>query len=209
MNRRLQEISVRDGLTGLYNRRYFQDRLPQEVERSQRPHRPMGLIMVDVDHFKRVNDTYGHQVGDEVLRGVALVLISQTRAIDIVCLYGGEEFAVILPETGEEGTLKVAERLRETVALTAAYRIELPAGETQAVRCTVALLDGDTRAGAHELLSSADTVLYAAKHGGRNRVVVAPPVTYTTTAAPFLTHLPNMTQHATGHSPRNEPTQAG
>jgi diguanylate cyclase (GGDEF)-like protein len=118
MNRRLEEISVRDGLTGLYNRRYLADRLRQEFQRAARHHHPMAVLMFDIDHFKLVNDTLGHQAGDEVLRGLALVLVHKTRTTDIVCRYGGEEFVAILPDTPPDSATMLAERLREAVAHT-------------------------------------------------------------------------------------------
>ena len=201
MNRRLEEISVRDPLTGLYNRRYFQDRLLHEFQRGERHQRPMALIMLDIDHFKRVNDTYGHPVGDEVLRGLALVLVNQTRTIDIVCRYGGEEFAALLPETDLDAAHQVAERLREVVAHTGFHRLTPgtagTAGAAQSaasaggvndvagsvegdqLHCTVSVgvasYDGTQFLTAEQFVEAADKALYAAKHGGRNRVVIAMP----------------------------------
>ncbi|HET7768623.1 MAG TPA: GGDEF domain-containing protein [Chloroflexota bacterium] len=178
MFRQLEEISVRDALTGLYNRRYFQDRLEQEFQRGERHHRPVSLIMVDIDHFKRVNDTYGHPVGDEVLKAVAQLLLDQTRTIDIAGRYGGEEFALLLPETALADAQHVAERLRERVAATALHRIKKEGLAEQALRCTVSLglasYAGVGYASPAAFLSAADTALYAAKHAGRNRVETAP-----------------------------------
>jgi diguanylate cyclase (GGDEF)-like protein len=182
MNRRLEEISVRDALTGLYNRRYFADRLANEHERSARHKRPIALLMMDIDHFKRINDTYGHQTGDDVLRGVAQALVHQTRTIDVVCRYGGEEFAALLPETPFDGALLLAERLRERVAL-----LEVkprPSGDgdqaahTEPLSCTIsiglAMLDRERMPKPDDLVAAADEALYGAKHGGRNRVQVSP-----------------------------------
>lgn len=178
MNRKLEEISVRDALTSLYNRRYFQDRLEQEFHRGQRHQRPVGLVMVDIDHFKRVNDTYGHQIGDEILRGVARLLMEGTRTIDIAGRYGGEEFAVILPETPLAEAHQVAERLRERVAATVLHRLVVDGVETEAIHCTISLgvsaYAGTGYAAPADFLRAADEALYAAKHAGRNQVQVAP-----------------------------------
>ena len=182
MNRRLEDLSVRDALTGLYNRRYFADRLSNEHARSTRHSRPVALLMLDIDHFKRINDTYGHQTGDDVLRAVSQILINQTRTIDVVSRYGGEEFAVLLPETPFDGALLLAERLREHVALmqlkprAQANSEKVPADAV--LTCTIsvglAMLDRELMPTPDSLVGAADTALYAAKHGGRNRVEVSP-----------------------------------
>jgi diguanylate cyclase (GGDEF)-like protein len=177
MNRQLEEISVRDGLTSLYNRRYFQDRLEQEFHRGERHLRPVSLVMMDIDHFKRVNDTYGHPVGDEVLKGVARLLLEQTRTIDIAGRYGGEEFALVLPETPLADAQGVAERIRERVAATVLHRIEKEGVEAELLRCTISLgvasFSGAGYTSPADFLHAADAALYAAKHGGRNRVETA------------------------------------
>jgi diguanylate cyclase (GGDEF)-like protein len=180
-NRKLEEISVRDSLTGLYNRRYFQDRLSDEFHRAHRHSRPVSLLMVDVDHFKNVNDTYGHQTGDEVLRSLGLMLVNRTRTIDVVARYGGEEFVALLPETDGPGALEVAERLRELVALTPLHRVGpntgIKAGEPETIHCTVSIgvacLAGTNMIEPGHLLGAADTALYSAKASGRNRVVAS------------------------------------
>ena len=178
MNRQLEEISVRDALTGLYNRRYFADRLEQEFHRGQRHQRPVSLIMADIDHFKRINDTYGHPVGDEVLRGVSRLLLEQIRTIDIAGRYGGEEFALVLPETPLEDAHQVAERLRERVAATVLHRIEREGLASEPLQCTLSLgvasYAGTGYAAPADFLRAADDALYAAKHAGRNQVKVAP-----------------------------------
>jgi diguanylate cyclase (GGDEF)-like protein len=176
MNRRLEELSVRDPLTGLYNRRYVGDRLAHEFQRSLRHDRPLAVLMVDIDHFKTVNDTYGHQVGDEVLRSVALMLVNQTRATDVTARYGGEEFLAVLPETDAAGAARVAEKLREAVAVAPLYRAQTPKGEQFAVHCTVSIGVAAYHPGIIDpnvIVQAADAALYAAKAAGRNRAVSA------------------------------------
>ena len=184
LNRRLEELSVRDPLTGLYNRRYFQDRLTHEIQRARRHGRPLSLLIADIDHFKEINDTYGHQAGDEVLRSIALLLVNQTRATDITARYGGEEFVAVLPETDAHGALRVAEKLRESVAVTPLYHLERGVlgesprtDETSSIGCTISIgvasFDAKRMADAGELVRAADEALYAAKQAGRNRVVAA------------------------------------
>ena len=165
---KLEELSVRDGLTGLYNRREFDKRLQEEMQRSRRYNHPFCLILIDVDRFKDVNDRYGHQAGDEVLIAVGDLVQLNVRPVDVVCRYGGEELAVILSETNEKGALIVAERIRRTVAesLTAT-----PQGDTIQVTVSVGLAafprDGDTPV---QIIKAADEALYAAKQEGRNLV---------------------------------------
>ncbi|PKL78729.1 MAG: diguanylate cyclase response regulator [Candidatus Melainabacteria bacterium HGW-Melainabacteria-1] len=161
-----------DGLTGLWNRAYFDQRLSEEVALAQRHGRPLSLILLDVDHFKQVNDQYGHPFGDQVLCSLAQVLNSSTRQTEIACRYGGEEFIVILRETGLAGGQEVAERIRAAVeALQFTSR-------GKPVQVTASLgLSADSSLGpdwdAEKLLSAADQALYQAKALGRNRVMVA------------------------------------
>jgi diguanylate cyclase (GGDEF)-like protein len=115
-NAKLYQDSISDGLTGLYQRRYFEIRLREEFDRARRYEHRLSLLMIDIDHFKAVNDAHGHQTGDEVLRGVASVLCNETRTSDVVARYGGEEFSVIAPYAPREMVLMVAERLRAAVA---------------------------------------------------------------------------------------------
>lgn len=165
---KLEELSVRDGLTGLYNRRELEKRLHEEIHRARRYHRPLTVLMLDIDHFKNVNDRYGHQAGDEVLITVADLIQLNVRPVDMVCRYGGEELSVILPETDEEGARIVAERIRGTVedSITTA-----PQGDMVHVTVSIGLAtfprDGDTAA---SLVRAADQALYAAKQDGRNLV---------------------------------------
>jgi diguanylate cyclase (GGDEF)-like protein len=165
---RVQELATTDGLTGLHNRRHFTDLAVRQVSVARRHHRSLTAMMIDVDHFKRVNDTYGHAVGDEVLRAVGDVLRSCVRDQDIVGRYGGEEFSLVLPELDGD-PVDAAERLRAAVAKAA-----VPA-QPGPVRVTVSigiaeLKPDDTLS---DLLSRADDGLYRAKVEGRNRVVVA------------------------------------
>lgn len=171
--RQTADMAVRDGLTGLLNHRRLHERMKEELSRSLRYHHPMTLLMIDMDYFKRYNDTYGHQQGDEVLRLLAEILRQNVRQSDIVGRYGGEEFAVILPETSKGAAVGLAQRLCEVVANTPFPGH--PGGPP--VRCTISIgvasypEDGLT---VSDLVSAADTALYRAKRFGKNRVVVAP-----------------------------------
>ncbi len=170
-NTRLAQLAVTDGLTGLYNHRHLHERLSLEVERSQRSGLPLSLLMLDVDHFKQFNDTFGHPAGDEVLRQLARVLNDTRRANDVVARYGGEEFAVILVDTAKFTAAKVAERVRERIAAHDFSDAAQRAG-TISVSIGVATFPDDG-SDAEALVRAADAALYAAKRAGRNRVVLA------------------------------------
>jgi diguanylate cyclase (GGDEF)-like protein/PAS domain S-box-containing protein len=167
----LRSQSIRDPLTGLFNRRYMEESLIREIRRAERNDRPLGIIMLDIDHFKSFNDEYGHDCGDTLLRELGHFCMNQVRREDIACRYGGEEFILILPDAPLETTRGRAEQLREGVAqLTVGHRRRtLP---TVTLSCGVAAFPehGST---AEDLLKAADTALYEAKGGGRNQVVVA------------------------------------
>ena len=170
-NARLAQLAVTDGLTGLYNHRHLHERLSLEVERSQRSGLPLSLLMLDVDHFKQFNDTFGHPAGDEVLRQLARVLNDTRRANDVVARYGGEEFAVILVDTAKFTAAKVAERVRERIALHDFSDAAQKAGKISVSIGVATFPDDGTDA--EGLVRAADTALYAAKRAGRNRVVLA------------------------------------
>ncbi len=172
-NTRLAQLAVTDGLTGLYNHRHLHERLSLEVERSQRSGLPLSLLMLDVDHFKQFNDSYGHPAGDEVLRQLARVLNDTRRANDVVARYGGEEFALILVDTAKFTAAKVGERVRERVAAHDFAETALKVrGLTISVSIGVATFPDDGP-DAEGLVRAADTALYAAKRAGRNRVVLS------------------------------------
>ena len=164
----LENLSVHDGLTGLYNYREFRRRLKEEADRSRRYGRPFSLLLLDLDHFKVVNDTYGHQAGDEVLRALANLISEGVRPVDMAARYGGEEIALILPETPGGKALIVAERVRSLVAN---HPIKLSSGPTVNLTCSIGVAAfGEDGASDNEIIGSADSALYAAKHAGRNRV---------------------------------------
>ena len=162
----LTEVAISDPLTGLHNRRSFEVRLTEEVERARRAGPPFALLLVDLDHFKQVNDRFGHQAGDQALQAVAAVLTKELRAVDLPARIGGEEFAVLLPNTAEHGALEAAERLRAAIA---AQPI-LHQGATFTVTASIGVAwcpaHADTGDG---LLRVADQALYQAKRAGRNR----------------------------------------
>ena len=166
----VQLLATTDGLTGLFNRRHFFEAASTELRRARRLKQPLAAIMMDVDHFKNINDTYGHAVGDRVLRRVAELARKNLRDIDVIGRYGGEEFAMVLPQA-DLGTAfsVVAERLREAIA-ESAIELDDAAPLTVTVSLGVAELNAET-ADLAALLNRADTGLYAAKKGGRNRAV--------------------------------------
>lgn len=164
----LQLLAIRDGLTGLYNHRTFYVLLADELTRAKRFKRPVSLLLLDIDHFKRVNDTHGHLAGDAVLRELGGLLGRQARAINRVCRYGGEEITVILPETGLEAAANVAERLRAVVEAQPFDANSVPIRITVSIGVASFPVHAD---GAAALVAAADTALYAAKQRGRNRVV--------------------------------------
>ncbi len=163
-----QEAAFTDHLTGLANRRRFERQLEREVARTGRYGRPFCLLLIDIDNFKDVNDTFGHEAGDEALRGVANVIQSGTRGIDTGARIGGDEFAVILPETSLELGLEVAERLRSAIAA-----LDAPHGARISASLGVAELPACAHTG-DELRAAADAALYEAKRSGRDRAACAP-----------------------------------
>jgi diguanylate cyclase (GGDEF)-like protein len=160
--RQIQQRAVADALTGLYNRHYFDSELAREVERCRRYGARSSLLLLDLDRFKEVNDTHGHQAGDEVLRRVGAVILEHVRAPDVPCRYGGDEFAIILPDTPEEEALVVGERIRRAVDL--AFTESLIAGRRLPVTASggVASMSAESSS-AGELIAWADQALYQAK----------------------------------------------
>ncbi|WP_211217205.1 GGDEF domain-containing protein [Psychromonas ossibalaenae] len=162
----LQEISTHDHLTGLFNRKFFLDQLVQDASRCRRLNWDLGIAMIDADHFKSINDTYGHQTGDDVLKELAERLQATLRTFDSLCRYGGEEFALILPNTTEQQTLQVCERLRECVNKTPI----ISGGREIPVTVSIGVSFLSRSKSLEEIISEADAALYLAKHNGRNRV---------------------------------------
>ncbi|WP_257310391.1 diguanylate cyclase [Geothrix fuzhouensis] len=169
MNTRLEAQSVTDALTGLANRRLLISRLNEEVRRARRTMVPLSLVMIDIDYFKLVNDTYGHPMGDVVLRNIGAMLNTSLRATDLAARYGGEEFTLVLPYTDATAAMRVAENLREKFA-----NLDHLLGNAtlrKTISLGVAAREGKAEIpDAEELLKRADEALYRAKQGGRNRV---------------------------------------
>ncbi|MCW6512833.1 sensor domain-containing diguanylate cyclase [Lichenifustis flavocetrariae] len=171
MQAELARLSLTDGLTGLSNRRRFDEALPHAWSAAAHTGRPLSLLIVDADHFKRFNDRYGHQVGDDVLRGLARCLMSTVhRDEDLVCRLGGEEFALLLPETDLAGALRIAEKVHSEIAACRLWPVGIGAGAVT-VSIGVASSDGGRRphTTCNDLYRSADAALYEAKAAGRNQ----------------------------------------
>lgn len=169
-NEGLLRFAFTDYLTGLRTRGYFEQQLELEFKRAERKRQKFSLLMIDIDHFKQLNDTFGHHVGDQVLREIAAILMKDMREVDTVARYGGEEFVMILPETTEAGAVYVAQRLRRAVEQ-AQFFADLPqAIQHLTISIGIAVFDRDARF-KRDLIEFADAALYAAKHAGRNRVV--------------------------------------
>jgi diguanylate cyclase (GGDEF)-like protein len=166
---RVRQLAYRDGLTGVFNRRYFDSRLVDEITRAARYGGSCSVLMLDLDHFKKINDDLGHLLGDDVLRAVSTVFTRCLRKVDVVCRYGGEEFTIILPATGGGKAAAVAEQIRANVA---DFQFE---GVAQPVTISigVATFSANGLTGG-EIVGAADAALYKAKQSGRNRVCVAP-----------------------------------
>ena len=168
-NAQLEELSVTDMLTGLANRRRLMARLEEEVQRSRRHNTPLAVVMIDIDHFKQVNDTHGHAMGDQVLRNIGALLKTSLRNTDLAARYGGEELTLVLPHTDLEKAVQVAEKLREKFAQ---FEHQLDGATLQKTASMgVAAREGSDQApAAEDLLKQADEALYRAKQSGRNRV---------------------------------------
>lgn len=170
----IEKMSITDDLTQVFNRRYFHDRLDGEIARARRYDHPVSLFLMDIDHFKRINDKYGHQTGDDVLRAIGGILRSSTRSVDIVARYGGEEFVALLPETGQETARMTAEKLRAAIVVhpflspdQSLFHVTASFGVS-----SLDMTDKNTEAIADRIVKMADDAMYQAKQEGRNRVVV-------------------------------------
>lgn len=172
---RLKLVGLTDGLTGVQNRRYFEHRCLVEINQARRYKHPLVCMFLDIDRFKRINDTWGHQSGDEVLRNVAAAIQGQLRAGDTIARYGGEEFVVLLPQAASQHALEIAERIRASIA-----RRHFASASAQLIPVTISIglatlapeaPDSSFPDQAAQLVAAADKALYQAKHAGRNRVV--------------------------------------
>jgi diguanylate cyclase (GGDEF)-like protein len=167
-NRELAQLSVTDSLTGLYNRKHLMETLANEVARARRHKRPFSVLMIDIDHFKKYNDSFGHLAGDELLSKIASIFRESIRSVDYVARYGGEEFLVMLPETALTGGLESAERIRTRVAM------ETFGNGSKQITVSIGVAGFREHGDAPEsIIASADAALYQAKRRGRNRVVRA------------------------------------
>ncbi|HTU58821.1 MAG TPA: diguanylate cyclase [Polyangiales bacterium] len=167
---RLEQLAVQDELTGLFNYRYLHTRLNEEFKRSERYRDPLACVMLDIDHFKRVNDRYGHDAGDVVLRETAVRIKKAVREIDVVTRYGGEEFLLVLPSTNFSGALSVADRVWRAVG---GEQYTLPSGsERVSISLGVAVFPSRDIKSKDQLIKAADKALYQAKGDGRDRICV-------------------------------------
>ena len=170
-NRVLAEVSARDALTGLYNRWYVMEKIESEMNRSLRHGSPVALLMLDIDHFKRINDSFGHAAGDQVLKSFGQVLRESCRVYDVPGRYGGEEFCIVLPETRIGSTTAVAERIRQRLADS---RFDVGADRVS-ITASIGIAgmdENESIVSSAALIERADRALYSAKNHGRNRVEV-------------------------------------
>jgi two-component system, cell cycle response regulator len=170
----LAHLALTDSLTGLYNRAFFDAALESEIARSERAGKPFSLLMIDLDHFKKINDTYGHSLGDKALQTVAAVLKNTIRKSDTACRYGGEEFAIILPATSIPHANIAARRIHKEIGKKIAethQNIQYPVTVSIGIRC----VPGSTAILSKDIVEQADLALYAAKRGGRNRTEIFTP----------------------------------
>jgi diguanylate cyclase (GGDEF)-like protein len=163
----LKEFSFKDEVTGLYNRRFFSIRLEEEVSRYRRFSHPVSVVLLDLDGFKAVNDDLGHVAGDETLRGVAEILLRHSRGINVICRYGGDEFAVLLVETSKAGAWLYADRIRSMLT-----NHRFAHGRQITASFGIAALPEDVAPSPDELIRASDEALYSAKRAGKNRVSV-------------------------------------
>ncbi len=171
-NRRLERLSITDGLTQLFNHRHFQEELARTFEESVRYGRPLSLALIDIDHFKKINDTWGHAVGDEVLKNVSSIFSRSVRATDLVARYGGEEFVVMMPETELDDARQFAEKIRSLVEQSPTRSGEQTVVAT--ISIGIATVPHPRLKSPIDLIESADRGLYAAKREGRNRTRLDP-----------------------------------
>ena len=163
----LKEFSFKDEVTGLYNRRFFSIRLEEEVSRYRRFNHPVAVVLLDLDGFKEINDELGHAAGDETLRGMAEILLKYSRGINVICRYGGDEFAVLLVETSKGGARLYADRIRYVLP-----GFHFAHGRRVTASFGIASLPEDVTPAPDALIRAADEALYAAKRAGKNRVSV-------------------------------------
>jgi diguanylate cyclase (GGDEF)-like protein len=164
----VRQLAYRDGLTGVFNRRYFESRMIDEVTRAARYGGGVSVLMIDLDHFKKINDDFGHMLGDDVLRAVSAIFVRNLRKVDVVCRYGGEEFAVVLPATQGTSAAAVADKLRCAIANNQFQGV--PYSVTVSVGVAEFPGNGITR---DDVVRAADAALYQAKEAGRNQVCLA------------------------------------
>jgi diguanylate cyclase (GGDEF)-like protein len=178
-NARLKEFSFKDDVTGLYNRRFFTIRLEEEASRFRRFNHPVSVVLLDLDGFKCINDELGHGAGDDTLRVMADLLLKYSRGINVICRWGGDEFAVLLVETTKAGAQLYAERLRQVLA---AY--PFAHGRQITASFGIAALPEDVAPSAEEIIQAADEALYSAKRSGKNRVCMFEDITTTPRVEP-------------------------
>jgi len=170
---KLEYETVTDHLIGIYNRRYLDRKITEEIARSRRYGVPLSMMLLDIDHFKAVNDKYGHQIGDEVLKGLGRLLVEKIRDIDIIARYGGEEIAILLPQTAGSYAFDLAERLRQAIEKT----VMVPANENEhhvdiSITASIGVAEFDSQVSDSRIfIQRSDEALYQAKHEGRNRVI--------------------------------------